>query len=198
MFSELPWGFEIYSLLTRWNPLNFERPVPREASRLQGAGGGPGSGRLHAGASPDERRPHRGGHRRLEDRAAGAGRSPGWTRSGERVPFRPIREIAELQRAVGRPRDGGLRRRGRVRDHGPLGQELPQGDPAAAGAAAANSACSAACASAAPSPSTAPSNWASITSRCARAPGKPTVISDEERSHQGRPASFGLPDGACS
>ncbi len=26
---ELPWGFEIYSLLTRWNPLNFERPVPK-------------------------------------------------------------------------------------------------------------------------------------------------------------------------
>src|SRR3984957_7773781 len=25
---ELPWGFEIYSLLTRWNPLNFARPVP--------------------------------------------------------------------------------------------------------------------------------------------------------------------------
>ena len=25
---ELPWGFEIYSLLTRWNPLNFRRPVP--------------------------------------------------------------------------------------------------------------------------------------------------------------------------
>lgn len=23
---ELPWGFEIYSLLTRWNPLNFQRP----------------------------------------------------------------------------------------------------------------------------------------------------------------------------
>ncbi len=29
---ELPWGFEIYSLLTRWNPLHFERPVPREAT----------------------------------------------------------------------------------------------------------------------------------------------------------------------
>ncbi|MBW8309184.1 MAG: FAD-dependent oxidoreductase [Candidatus Paracaedibacteraceae bacterium] len=28
----LPWGFEIYSLLTRWNPLNFERPLPRETS----------------------------------------------------------------------------------------------------------------------------------------------------------------------
>ncbi len=24
----LPWGFEIYSLLTRWNPLNFKRPLP--------------------------------------------------------------------------------------------------------------------------------------------------------------------------
>jgi NADPH-dependent glutamate synthase beta subunit-like oxidoreductase/NAD(P)H-flavin reductase len=25
---ELPWGFEIYSLLTRWNPLNFAKPLP--------------------------------------------------------------------------------------------------------------------------------------------------------------------------
>ena len=29
---ELPWGFEIYSLLTRWNPLDFKRPVPKPAS----------------------------------------------------------------------------------------------------------------------------------------------------------------------
>ena len=29
---DLPWGFEIYSLLTRWNPLNFERPLPKEDS----------------------------------------------------------------------------------------------------------------------------------------------------------------------
>ena len=28
----LPWGFEIYSLLTRWNPLNLKRPLPKEAS----------------------------------------------------------------------------------------------------------------------------------------------------------------------
>jgi NADPH-dependent glutamate synthase beta subunit-like oxidoreductase/NAD(P)H-flavin reductase len=28
----LPWGFEIYSLLTRWNPLNLERPLPRPPS----------------------------------------------------------------------------------------------------------------------------------------------------------------------
>ena len=26
---ELPWGFEIYALLTRWNPLDIRRPLPR-------------------------------------------------------------------------------------------------------------------------------------------------------------------------
>ncbi len=25
----LPWGFEIYSLLTRWNPINFSHPIPK-------------------------------------------------------------------------------------------------------------------------------------------------------------------------
>lgn len=29
---ELPWGFEIYSLLTRWNPLNLRRPYPKAAT----------------------------------------------------------------------------------------------------------------------------------------------------------------------
>lgn len=29
---DLPWGFEIYSLLTRWNPLNFKRPLPLPSS----------------------------------------------------------------------------------------------------------------------------------------------------------------------
>jgi NADPH-dependent glutamate synthase beta subunit-like oxidoreductase/NAD(P)H-flavin reductase len=40
---ELPWGFEIYSLLTRWNPLNLERPIPRPPSgrRVLIAGMGP-------------------------------------------------------------------------------------------------------------------------------------------------------------
>lgn len=27
---DLPYGFEIYSLLSRWNPLNFQRPLPKE------------------------------------------------------------------------------------------------------------------------------------------------------------------------
>ncbi len=40
---ELPWGFEIYSLLTRWNPLDLRRPVPHAASgrRVLIAGLGP-------------------------------------------------------------------------------------------------------------------------------------------------------------
>jgi NADPH-dependent glutamate synthase beta subunit-like oxidoreductase/NAD(P)H-flavin reductase len=29
---KLPWGFEIYSLLIRWNPLDIRRPLPRSAS----------------------------------------------------------------------------------------------------------------------------------------------------------------------
>ncbi|WP_174855544.1 FAD-dependent oxidoreductase [Wolbachia endosymbiont of Ctenocephalides felis wCfeT] len=28
----LPYGFEIYSLLSRWNPLNFQRPLPKEST----------------------------------------------------------------------------------------------------------------------------------------------------------------------
>jgi NADPH-dependent glutamate synthase beta subunit-like oxidoreductase/NAD(P)H-flavin reductase len=40
---ELPWGFEIYSLFTRWNPLNLRRPLPRAPSgrRVLVAGMGP-------------------------------------------------------------------------------------------------------------------------------------------------------------
>ena len=40
---ELPWGFEIYSLLTRWNPLNLRAPYPKAASgkRVLVAGMGP-------------------------------------------------------------------------------------------------------------------------------------------------------------
>ncbi|MDD3652458.1 FAD-dependent oxidoreductase, partial [Immundisolibacter sp.] len=40
---ELPWGFEIYSLLTRWNPLNLDRPLPRPATgrKVLVAGMGP-------------------------------------------------------------------------------------------------------------------------------------------------------------
>ena len=40
---DLPWGFEVYSLLTRWNPLDLRRPWARPASgrRVLVAGSGP-------------------------------------------------------------------------------------------------------------------------------------------------------------
>ena len=39
----LPWGFEVYSLLTRWNPLNLRRPcpLPRSGKRVLIVGQGP-------------------------------------------------------------------------------------------------------------------------------------------------------------
>ena len=42
----LPWGFEIYSLLTRWNPLNVRQPVPQappESGRSSSAWARPAS-----------------------------------------------------------------------------------------------------------------------------------------------------------
>ncbi|WP_321967878.1 FAD-dependent oxidoreductase [Burkholderia cepacia] len=40
---ELPWGFEIYSLLTRWNPLNIRKPYPGKSTgyKVLVAGMGP-------------------------------------------------------------------------------------------------------------------------------------------------------------
>ena len=70
---ELPWGFEIYSLLTRWNPLDLYRPCPAAAQRQARARCRDGAGRIHPGAPLDERRPRGGGHRRAQDRAAATG-----------------------------------------------------------------------------------------------------------------------------
>jgi NADPH-dependent glutamate synthase beta subunit-like oxidoreductase/NAD(P)H-flavin reductase len=45
---DLPWGFEIYSLLTRWNPLNLRHPCPAPATgkRVLVAGMGPAGAAL--------------------------------------------------------------------------------------------------------------------------------------------------------
>ncbi len=67
----LPWGVEIYGLLTRWNPLNIKRPVRAAVQRTERAGRRPRPGRLHAVALPAERRLWRHRHRRAQDRAAG-------------------------------------------------------------------------------------------------------------------------------
>ena len=78
------------------------------------------------------------GDRRPEDRAAARRISPASTaRAARAVPADPRRRRA--LRIARRPRDGGLRRRGRIRHHRALGQEFPEDHPPAAGAARANS-----------------------------------------------------------
>ena len=51
---ELPFGFEIYSLLTRWNPLNLARPLPKPATGYKVLVAGLGPCRFHISASFDE------------------------------------------------------------------------------------------------------------------------------------------------
>ncbi|HKP65950.1 MAG TPA: FAD-dependent oxidoreductase, partial [Casimicrobiaceae bacterium] len=91
----LPWGFEIYSLLTRWNPLNLRRPVPLPASgkRVLVVGQGPAGFTLahhllndgHVVAAIDGLKIEP-----LDPALSGTGLG------GERVPFTPIRDVAEL------------------------------------------------------------------------------------------------------
>ncbi len=90
----LPWGFEIYSLLTRWNPLNLRRPLPRARSGTPRAGGRHGAGRLHARAPSRQRRAHGGRHRRPQDRAA----RPDAVRHHDRRRARAVRAGARRRR----------------------------------------------------------------------------------------------------
>ena len=92
---ELPWGFEIYSLLTRWNPLHIRRPYPRDATgkRVLVVGMGPAGftlahhlmndGHIVAGIDGLKIEP-------LPGDLSGVGM---W---GRRNPFRPIRDASTL------------------------------------------------------------------------------------------------------
>ncbi|MBV9503575.1 MAG: FAD-dependent oxidoreductase [Acidobacteriia bacterium] len=92
---ELPWGFEIYSLLTRWNPLNFERPVPRPASgyKVLVVGLGPAGTTLAHHLMNDGHTVVAVDGLKIEPLP---GEFSGVTPAGERVPFRAIRDVSEL------------------------------------------------------------------------------------------------------
>jgi len=92
---ELPWGFEIYSLLTRWNPLNLRRPLPRPDSgyRVLVAGMGPAGFTLahhllqegHGVVGIDGLKIEP-----LDERASGV------RIDGTRAPFEPVRDVRTL------------------------------------------------------------------------------------------------------
>src|SRR5438105_928343 len=96
---DLPWGFEIYSLLTRWNPLNFRRPLPRAPTgyKVLIAGMGPAGFTLahylmnegHAVAGIDGLK--------IEPLPA---RFSGIDADGSRSPFEPIRDVQALYESL--------------------------------------------------------------------------------------------------
>ena len=96
---ELPYGFEIYSLLTRWNPLNLARPVPKADSgyKVLVAGLGPSGYTLAHHLMND-------GH--VVVGVDGLKIEPvnpvisGVKQNGERVAFTPIKDISELYESL--------------------------------------------------------------------------------------------------
>ncbi len=93
---ELPFGFEIYSLLSRWNPLNIERPLPRPDSgyKVLVVGMGPAGfslahhlmneGHTIVGIDGAKIEP-------LDPALNGVGQG------GERLPFSPIANIDDIR-----------------------------------------------------------------------------------------------------
>jgi NADPH-dependent glutamate synthase beta subunit-like oxidoreductase/NAD(P)H-flavin reductase len=92
---ELPWGFEIYGLLTRWNPLNFERPFPREASgyKVLVVGLGPAGFTLAHHLVNDGHTVFAVDGLKIEPLPA---ELSGVDPYGARVPFRPIHDVTEV------------------------------------------------------------------------------------------------------
>ncbi|HYN13016.1 MAG TPA: FAD-dependent oxidoreductase, partial [Burkholderiales bacterium] len=98
---ELPWGFEIYSLLTRWNPFDLRRPYPKEATgkRILVVGLGPAGYTLAHHLMND-------GHAvvgidglKIEPLEAGIS---GVDALGNRVAFQPIKDIGKLREPLDR------------------------------------------------------------------------------------------------
>ncbi len=92
---ELPWGFEIYSLLTRWNPLNFSRPFVRAHSgyKVLVVGLGPAGFTLAHHLMNDGHTVAAVDGLKIEPLPSDiSGVDP----HGNRVPFRPIHDVTEI------------------------------------------------------------------------------------------------------
>jgi NADPH-dependent glutamate synthase beta subunit-like oxidoreductase/NAD(P)H-flavin reductase len=93
---ELPFGFEIYSLLTRWNPFNFEQPLPRTSSgrSVLIVGMGPAGYTLAHHLLNDGHAVFALDGLKVEPLPAGLGARDAL---GKPVPFELIRDIATLR-----------------------------------------------------------------------------------------------------
>ncbi len=92
---ELTWGFEIYSLLTRWNPLNISRPFPRTATghKVLVVGLGPAGFTLSHHLMNDGHTVAAVDGLKLEPLPSDIS---GVDAYGQRVPFKPIRDVTEI------------------------------------------------------------------------------------------------------
>ncbi|MBV8866199.1 MAG: FAD-dependent oxidoreductase [Acidobacteriaceae bacterium] len=92
---ELPWGFEIYSLLTRWNPLDFARPYPKAATgyKVLVVGLGPAGFTLSHHLMNDGHMVVAVDGLKIEPLPSDIS---GVDAYGERVPFGPLRDISEI------------------------------------------------------------------------------------------------------
>lgn len=96
----LPWGFEIYGLLTRWNPLNLRRPLPRPDSgyKVLVVGLGPAGFTLSHHLMNDGHTVVAVDGLKIEPLPAALS---GVDAAGARVPFRPIRDFDSLKEDLG-------------------------------------------------------------------------------------------------
>ena len=103
----LPWGVEIYSLLTRWNPLNFKRPLllPDSGYKILVVGTGPAGFTLAHHLMND-------GHTVIAIDGLKIEPLPcdisGVDSAGQRTPFRPIKSFWEIEENLQNRINGGF------------------------------------------------------------------------------------------